>query len=178
MPHYSTAPRRGYVIVHHTGSPNAHLNTTTDFCTSGYDFFVRYNGQIIVCSRWPNSTGAAARGCNCIGESIMLTGCFGGCASGNLSAPSYSQECSLAFLISHLGTPVGTDRIRPHRRCYYWNPCNEGPTGTVCPGTNLTTTSGTTKWSSAGTEFVNRVNTWRQNEDECGTCNHPRGCSP
>lgn len=163
MSHYATAPRRPYVMVHHTGAPNAHLDNTSVYCNydggKGYDFQIRWDGTIVNCGRWDDANGAHALGCNCDAIGIMLMGCFGGCSSGNVTAPSAAQECSLAYLIAHLGTPGTTDRLRPHANCASWNPCdNPNPTATVCPGTNLTTTNTTNlNWDSAGVSFRNRV---------------------
>jgi hypothetical protein len=162
MSHWAAAPRRAYVMVHHAGYPNAHLDNTSVFCPSSgisYDFQIRWDGTIIVCGAWDDATGRHALGCNCEAEGVLLMGCFGGCSSGNVAGPSASQECSLAYVIAHLGTPGITDRVRPHRNCFYWNPCdNPNPTSTVCCGTNLTTTSTTNQnWNSTGVAFRNRV---------------------
>lgn len=159
MTHYSSAPRRGWIMVHHTGSPNSFDDTTTNYCDAGYDFHIRKGGAIVTCSRWDDSHGAHARGCNCQTMGIMLNGCFGGCSYGNTAQPSTAQECSLAYLWHHLGTPLVEGRLRPHRACYYWNPCNDpSPTSTVCCGTNLTTSAaGNHRWNSNGVSFRNRV---------------------
>lgn len=176
MSHYSNAPRRSHVIVHHTGSPNAHQDSSTNFCYAGYDFHIRYGGNIVVCGRWDNTTGEHAIGCNCEGMGIMLNGCFGGCSSGNLQRPSDAQECSLAYLVAHLKTPDYASRIVPHRHCYYWNPCNSSnPTSTVCCGTNLTSPSTTYHWDANGADFRDRVRTKRRHWDACCTCE--TGCN-
>ena len=108
MSHYSTAPRRGYVMVHHAGYPNAHLDNTQVFCNydggKSYDFQIRWDGTIVRCAAWDDAVGAHALGCNCQAEGILLMGCFGGCTSGNVAAPSAAQECSLAYVMAHLGT--------------------------------------------------------------------------
>ena len=172
MSHYSAAPRRSYVIVHHTGAPNAHQDYSTNYCQYGYDFFVRYDGQIIVCGNWNGSTGTHALGCNCNSVGIMLNGCFGGCASGNLAAPSSAQECSLAYLLAHLRMPTYATRLRPHRNCFFWNPCGGGA-DTLCCGANLTQAAAANEsWSSSGISFRNRVLNKRANWDAhcCCTC--------
>ena len=161
MSHWSTAPRKAYIMVHHTGVPNADQDTTTNYCESGYDFFVRWGDTIVVCARWNDDHGAHASGCNCKATGIMLNGCFGGCSSGNVSRPSAAQECSLAYIFYHLGTPVDTDRFRPHAACYYWNPCQDpSPTYTVCCGTHLTDQNAVAnhRWSSGtGLDFRSNV---------------------
>lgn len=175
MSHYGTAPRRAYVVVHHTGSPNAHQNTTTNYCTSGYDFFVRYSGQIVVCSSWDDAQAISQCGCNCKTMGIMLNGCFGGCSSGNISGPSFFQECSLAFLVAHITTPDTADRLRPHANCKFWNPCGTvGCTGTVCMGTNFTQQSSTNySWNANGIAFRDRIRAKRREFDNYGCCDHP-----
>jgi len=159
--HYGDSPRKGYIVVHHAGYPNAHQNT--DPCTACnvpgdhvYDFCIDYAGDICDTGRWDDTTGAHALGCNCNTVGIMLQGCFGGCSYGNVSGPSYAQKCSLAYLSLHLTTSATLNRHRPHRRCYYWNPCAGDPGTTVCCGTNLTTGSGsdTDKWNSTGEDFI------------------------
>lgn len=163
MSHYSTAPRRGYVMVHHAGYPNAHLDNTQVFCNydggKSYDFQIRWDGTIVRCAAWDDAVGAHALGCNCQAEGILLMGCFGGCTSGNVAAPSAAQECSLAYVMAHLGTSGVSDRLRPHRNCSYWNPCaNPSPTATECPGRNLTNTSTTNQnWNADGVAFRNRI---------------------
>jgi hypothetical protein len=173
--HYSAAPRRGYVIAHHLGIGNSHNDTTSVYCGSGYDFQIRYNGTIIACASWDDSYGQHARGCKCNSIGIVWNGCFGGCSSGNITGPSTAQKCSFAYLMAHLGTPTGTDRLRPHRNCYYWQPCaGEGPTGTVCCGTNFTQGSSTnTSWNSAGISLRDQIRTRRNNWVNYGCCTPP-----
>lgn len=175
MGHYSSASRKGYVMIHHTGSPDSHLDNSTNYCSSGYDFHVRRNGDIVTCSRWNDSSGAHAKGCNCASIGIMMNGCFGGCASGNVSGPSHDQKCGVAYLISHLNTPDEASRIRPHRRCASWNPCNDpSPTSTVCCGTEFTTSSTTSKWNAKGDGLVDDLRTKRRRFDVYGCCS----CEP
>ena len=157
MSHWSSAPRRGVAVIHHTGSPDVHTNYSTGYCASGYNFFVRYNGQIVVCARWSSSSGAHALCCNCASTGIMMNGCFGGCSSGNIPGPSRDQECSVAYIISHLGVLADANNVKPHRNCYAWRPCCGNPTSTVCCGTNLTSPSTTYNCSAAADAFVNRV---------------------
>ncbi len=171
MSHYSSAPRRSYVVVHHTGVGNAHQDYSTNYCQSGYDFQIRYNGQIVVCSSWKWASGNHAWGCQCrLG--IMLNGCFGGCSSGNLSAPSSAQECSLAYLLAHLKTVDSVDRLRPHRNCGYWLCSNTtAASNTECCGRNLTAaTASNYSWSSAGLNFNNRVRLKRRAWDATCSC--------
>jgi hypothetical protein len=180
MSHWDNAPRRNYIMVHHTGSPNAHQDNSTNYCSSGYDFHIRWGGEIVVCARWNDSTGAHASGCNCKAIGVMLNGCFGGCSSGNVTRPSNAQECSLAYIFFHLNTPVDTDRMRPHRACYYWNPCNDpSPTSTVCCGANLTDANkpGQNRWSDLGVSFRNDVFEKRRWWAENGCCD-PSPCPP
>jgi hypothetical protein len=168
---FETSVRNQHIVVHHTGEPNAHLNTTTNYCEAGYDFFIRADGEIVVCPRWSDRVGAHAKGCNCLTTGIMLTGCFGGCASGNVEGPTDNQECSLAHLVVQLGTPIEHARLVPHRHCHTWNPCQSGdPTPTVCCGENLTSNDTATHWNAAGDAFVNRVIQKCRNVKRGGCC--------
>lgn len=160
-------------MVHHTGSPNAHQDTTTNYCGSGYDFHIRWGGHIVVCARWADDHGSHASGCNCKTEGIMLNGCFGGCDYGNVSGPSDDQECSLAYLMAHLDTPLYTEaRFRPHRNCASWNPCSDpSPRTTVCCGTNLTKASTADyNWDANGQAFRNRIWSKASNWLQYGCC--------
>lgn len=171
MTHLSGAPRAGYLMIHHTGIANAHQDTTTNFCVDGYDFFVRYGGAIVTCARWADAQGGHASGCNCKTEGIMMNGCFGGCASGNISGPSAAQECSVAWLMAHLNTPFDEPRFRPHRACATWNPCSDpSPTITVCCGSNLTSDTGSYKWNAAGLDFRTRIWSKASNWKAWGCC--------
>lgn len=174
---YSRAPRRAYVMVHHAGFPNAHQDNTSVYCDPNgvaYDWQIRWDGAILTCSVWDDTVGQHARGCNCQAIGIVLMGCFGGsaCQGGSLLQPSNAQECSLAYLISHLGTADIASRYRPHANCFYWNPCaSPNPTATVCCGTNLTTTSTTNNnWNTAGVAFRDRVRAKRRPWDLYGSC--------
>lgn len=167
---YETSPRKAWVMVHHAGIANSHTNT--DPCTScsdlvgsdqhEYDFCVDAAGDICVPAgsgtpRWKLTGGAHAHGCNCKAVGVMLQGCFGGCASGNASAPTDRQLCSLALLSLELTTKADLNHHRPHRRCSYWNPCGvSSPTATICPGSNLTTSSAsdTDKWNATGESLM------------------------
>lgn len=111
MSHYSGAPRRAYVMVHHAGYPNAHQDTTSVLCNPqgvAYDWQIRWDGAILTCSVWNNTVGQHARGCNCEAIGIVLMGCFGGCTSGNVStgtrAPARTQR-----------RPCAAARISPRR---------------------------------------------------------------
>lgn len=181
MGHYSSAPRRGYVIIHHTGSPNSHLVTDGRWCSSGYDFTIDANGRIYVCKsndgtfyRWTRNTGGAvwhASGCDCVSIGIMLHGCFGGCSSGNVSGPTYRQKCSAGYLLAHLRTPDEAARVRPHRNCRTWNPCRHpNPLTTVCPGSNFV---GSTDWNSAGVALRDDIRYRRRQWDLYGCCQPP-----
>lgn len=173
MSPYSSAPRRGYAMVHHTGAPSSHTHYDNRYCQYGYDFTVDRNGTIYVCgTRWQQSSGAHAIGCNCRAVGIAMHGCFGGCPSGNVSAPSKAQECAVAFLLSHLGTPDLASRLLPHRHCGYWNPCgSSNPTHTVCCGTNFTTTSTVNfNWNAAGVSLRERIRNYRRNWDSHHCC--------
>jgi hypothetical protein len=174
MGHYSSASRKGYIMLHHTGSPNSHLDETTTYCQH-YDFQVKRSGAIVVCDRWDAASGAHAAGCNCKAIGIMMMGCFGGCSSGNVEGPSGDQKCSVAYLIAHLGTPDEATRIRPHRRCASWNPCNDpNPTNTVCCGTEFTTGTTTSKWNTKGDNLVDDLRTKRRRWDAYNCCS----CEP
>lgn len=171
MSHYSGAPRRNFVMVHHTGVANSHLDDSTNYCSAGYDFHIRRLGYIVVCSRWANGTGAHANGCNCTTIGIMLNGCFGGCTSGNVLQPTGAQECSLAYLIAHLRTPDLVDRLRPHRTASTGTQCSGSPGGTVCCGSNLTAaTADHHSWNAAGRDFRERVRAKRRSIDAVGQC--------
>lgn len=184
MSHYSSAPRRGYVIIHHSGGPNTHTVEDGRFCTSGYDFTVSRAGRIFVCRnnadtywRWQRTPSAGsvwhASGCDCLAMGICMHGCFGGCTSGNVSSPSKSQECSVGYLISHLRTPSYASRVRPHANCKSWNPCDHSnPLTTVCPGRNYTTS---TDWNSAGRALRDRLRKWH-NWDGYGCCDPAGPC--
>lgn len=177
MSHYSTCPRKAYIILHHTGSPNSHTVFDDRFCDSGYDFTIDRNGRIYVCinpvgnPRWTSSNVAHARGCNCTTVGIAVHGCFGGCTSGNISSLNAAQICAVGFLWAHLGTAASTSRLRPHRHCFYWQPCGTG-TSTVCCGTNYTAASSSNhSFNSAGVTLrqtiLARRNSWISN----GCCN-------
>lgn len=169
MSHYVNTARNSVIIVHHTGTPNAHTSTT-DYCPFGYDATVTYNGVIKICSRWSDGTGAHASGCNCNTMGIMLYGCFGGCPSGNISGPSQAQECSLAYLWSHMVGTIIRDRLCPHRRCHYWAPCASAGY-TECCGNNLCSDSGTNfHWNSTGVALRNRVYTAAVSYRNNGRC--------
>lgn len=160
-------------MIHHTGAPNAHQDTTTNYCSSGYDFHVRWGGAIVVCARWADNSGAHASGCNCKSIGIMMNGCFGGCTTGNVAAPSNAQECSVAYLLAHLGTPLYDEsRLRPHANCAGWNPCGDpSPTTTVCCGTNLTQSGGGFyNWNSNGQAFRTRLWAKASNWKQYGCC--------
>lgn len=181
MGHYASSPRKGYVMIHHTGSPNSHLDNSTNYCGHGYDFHVRRNGTIVVCSSWNNSSGSHAKGCNCASVGIMMNGCFGGCKDqngnpyGNVSGPSHDQKCGVAYLIAHLNTPDEATRLRPHARCASWNPCSDpSPTSTVCCGTEFTTPNTTSRWNSKGDGLVDELRTKRRRFDVYGCCS----CEP
>lgn len=181
MSHYAGAPRRAYVMVHHAGYANAHQDNTSVLCDPNgvaYDWQIRWDGSILTCGVWDDTVGQHARGCNCEAIGVVLMGCFGGCKSGNVTAPGSAQECSLAYLISHLGTADIASRYRPHRNCFYWNPCaSPNPTATVCCGTNLTTTSTTNQnWNAAGVAFRDRVRVKRRNWDAKCCCSCTNGC--
>lgn len=166
--------RSAYVVVHHTGKGGTDLDTTTDFCSSGYDFFIRSDGEIVVCSRWSDPMGRHAKGCNCVATGVMLTGCFGGCPSGDVERPTEHQECSLAHVLLQLGTPGEDRRIVPHRYCAHWNPCdNPAPTRTVCCGTNLTTDETELRWNAEGEAFLARVLQKRRNLESLRCCSPP-----
>jgi hypothetical protein len=166
--------RHSYVVVHHTGGKNAHLDTTSDYCSSGYDFFIRADGEIVVCGRRDDPVGRHAQGCNCAATGVMLNGCFGGCEEGNVERPTERQECSLAHVLRQLGTPDEDGRIVPHRYCAHWNPCgNPAPTRTFCCGTNLTTDDTRLRWNAEGDAFVARVRQKRRNLEHLGCCTPP-----
>jgi hypothetical protein len=175
MSHYSSSPRKGYVVIHHSGGPNNHTIETNAFCNfsggGSYDFAVTRQGRIFVCSDsdgvlWRRTTGEHALGCNCRAVGIVMHGCFGGCGSGNVTAPSEAQECSVAFLMSHLETPDEASRVRPHANCVSWSPCGGG-TSTVCPGTRFTSGS---SWNSTGRAFRDRLRSRRRNWDNRDCC--------
>lgn len=171
---FDQPPRHAYVVVHHTGEPDTHLDTTTDYCSSGYDFFIRSDGEIVVCSRWLDPVGRHATGCNCAATGVMLTGCFGGCEDGNVPQPTEHQECSLAHVLLQIGTPDEDRRIVPHRYCAHWNPCdNPRPTRTFCCGTNLTTDDTELKWNAEGDALVARVRQKRRNLQNLQCCSPP-----
>lgn len=162
--HFDDAPRAGYIMVHHSGYPNAHLEENSCEVCSAYDFCIDRAGDICSSGRWDDSSGAHAYGCNCKATGVMLYGCFGGCTSGNVPGPSDAQLCSLAYLSLHLGTPDGLWSHRPHRRCSYWNPCDvSNPTVTVCPGTYLATgdASDGNKWTDTGEALINKMLVYR-----------------
>jgi hypothetical protein len=167
MSHYSSAPRRGHVIIHHAGIDNSHTVEDGRFCRSGYDFTVSRQGRVFVCRnnadtfyRWqrtpPSGVAWHASGCDCQAIGICMHGCFGGCRTGNVLGVSREQRCSVAFLISHLRTPLSTERIRPHSNCSAWNPCNHrSPASTVCPGDLYT--GRTTNWNATGRALRDRL---------------------
>ncbi len=171
--HYSTSPRKSYIMVHHCGCPNSHLNSACTSCSClssscsnphEYDFCIARDGSICDTGRWSKTTGAHAKGCNSCSVGIMLQGCFGGCSSGNVSGPSDAQICSLARLSLHLGTDAFESRHRPHARCAHWN-CDgsSSPTHKDCPGTNLTVHDHTDHWNSAGHAMLNKMLSYRAN---------------
>lgn len=177
MSHYSDSPRKGYVVIHHTGGFDNHEIETNQFCNfsggGSYDFAVTRQGRIFVCSDsggalWRRMTGEHALGCNCRAVGIVMHGCFGGCdPGGNVSGPSEEQECAVAFLMSHLETPDEAGRVRPHANCVSWSPCGGG-SGTDCPGTNFT--SGGTNWNSTGRSLRDRIRGRRRNWDRNDCC--------
>lgn len=151
MSHWSTAPRKGWVIIHHAGSANSHTVYNGSFCASGYDFTIDRDGHIYVCRnnadtfyRWKKNIPAGevwhASGCDCQAIGIMMHGCFGGCTSGNVAGANENQKCSAGYIMSHLDMPnYDLIRIRPHAACHDWNPCNHSnPKTTQCPGDNYT----------------------------------------
>lgn len=171
MSHYSSAPRKNYIMLHHTGAPNSHTSTSS-FCSSGYDFTVNRDGRIHVCSWWDDASGRANSGCYDTVTSIHMTGCFGGCSYGNVSGPSKNQECSVAYLIAHLKTPDYAHRIRPHAYCAHWNPDGHpSPLATRCCGHEFTTNSSSNySWSSKGLQLRDRIRKRRQNWDDRACC--------
>ncbi len=178
MSHWSSAPRRGYVIAHHTASN--YYDTTEPFCPYGYDFFIRYTGQLVVCPSWSYAFNNHATGCGCNTIGVAWVGCFGGawCDQNSFyqGGPSWSQKCMMAYVLSHLNTPTSTSRLRPHRNCYYWNPCSASPGTTVCCGTRFTTTSTTNyNWNSAGVGLRDEVRNMRVSWDNYACCNGPSG---
>jgi len=181
MSHYSSAPRRGWVLLHHTAGGNDHTVEDGRFCNSGYDFTVSREGRIFVCgSRWQQASGAHAIGCNCQAIGIAMHGCFGdgpgtcGCAGagGGVASPTPIQRCSVAYLIAHLGTPLAQSRLRPHSNCFAWNPCeSDDPTATCCPGWNYT--SDTTNWNASGQILRNSLLGMAQTYRDHGCCQTP-----
>lgn len=168
MGHYSSSPRNSDVVLHHVGGPNTHTVETNDFCVfdgGRYDFAVTRQGRIFVCANssgnpmWQQSNGAhGGAGCNSwIG--IVMHGCFGGCASGNVSEPSEAQECAVAYLMSHLESGTAAGNLRPHAGC--------ASNGTVCPGANFTSGS---SWNSTGQTLRDRIRSRRSNWDTQDCC--------
>lgn len=184
MSHYSSTPRNDYAVMHHAGVANSHEVYDDRYCESGYDFTIDRAGNIYVCRnnddtfyRWEHTPpdGAAwhASGCDCDAIGIMMHGCFGGCGSGDVSGPSERQECSFAFLLSHLEVADLASRLRPHRYCAPENPCNHAdPTFTVCPGDNFTAAS-SDYWNNSGRTLRDRIRQRRRNWDEHNCCHHP-----
>ncbi|HYU58674.1 MAG TPA: N-acetylmuramoyl-L-alanine amidase [Actinomycetota bacterium] len=178
--HYQGAPRADWIMVHHTGAPNAHLETDACADCYYYDFCIDRSGDICVNGRWDDSTGAHARGCNCRAVGIMLYGCFGGCNGGNVSAPSNAQLCSLAWLSLHLGTTADVNHHKPHARCASWNPCDDpNPTITVCCGDYLTEphySGDANKWSTTGESLMRDMLTYRSRLARGCSCFSGQAC--
>lgn len=168
MSHYSSSPRKAYVILHHTAGAFDSVNRCY-FDSGTYDFSVGRNGRIFVCAHssgqayWRRSWGAHAGPCNDkIG--IVMNGCFG-CGGSHPTWPTGAQECAVAFLLSHLGTPGGHTRLRPHARCK----------ATKCPGETFTKNGDpTTKWNRNGVTLRDRIRSRRRNWDS-NSCCHPAG---
>jgi hypothetical protein len=179
--HFSSSPRRAYIMVHHAGIANSHDNPECTSCNVPgdhvYDFCIARNGDICNTGQWRESTGGHAQGCNCDTVGIMMQGCFGGCTSGNVGDPSNAQLCSLAWLSLHLGTPATLNRHRPHRRCASWNPCNSSdPTATVCPGSHLTNNDAD-RWDSNGEALMNRMLVYRDRISRGCSCYSEQTCA-
>lgn len=177
MSHYSTSPRKSYVVLHHSGSPNTHTiedARSCDFGSGKYDFAVTRTGRIFVCPysssqpMWKQETGQhGGSGCNCASIGILMYGCFGGCETGNVAGPSSQQKCSVAFLMAHLRSPDTISAVRPHANCASWNACGGGTGGTECPGTNFTSGTG---WNDSGRSLRDQLRALRRNWDRCGNC--------
>lgn len=179
---YESSPRNGWVIIHHAGSPNSHQVYDDRYCESGYDFTVDRSGHVYVCRnnadtfyRWTRKPPAGevwhASGCDCQAIGIQMHGCFGGCASGNVNGPSFSQKCTVASIMYQLNMPTGELRVRPHAACHSWNPCDHpSPITTVCPGSNFTDSNG---WDSNGITLRDDLRAKRQNMETYGCCNPP-----
>lgn len=176
--HFSSAPRRSYIMIHHHGSPNTdQITNPCNSCSRAgihqYDFCISRNGRICNTNRWPTGFGAHATGCNGCNIGIMLQGCFGGCSSGNVWNPSDQQVCSLAWLSLHLGTPADSWRHNPHQYCHHWN-CDGASVikPTACPGNHLTTHPNHTglHWNSRGQGMINKMLNYRNNIRLCGSC--------
>lgn len=176
MGHWAGAPRAGHVIAHHTAS--YHYDLSTNWCPYGYDFFIRYNGQLVVCSSWAYSWNNHATGCACNTIGVAWVGCFGGgwCTQNGLptTGPNANQKCMMGYVLAHLRTPDYASRLRPHANCYYWNPCAQAPGTTECCGTNYTTCCGTNyNWNASGVTLRDSVRQYRRNWDTYGCCNAP-----
>lgn len=165
---YSGGPRSGNgVVIHHTGAPNAHNVEENSFCTGEgywYDFAVTREGTIYVCNNhsgnpgWENTPGGHGGSADCNQRvGIMMHGCFGGCDSGNVDAPSEAQECSVALVMSQLGFANDAGNVSPHIECR----------ATVCPGGNYTSGA---SWNDAGVTLRNRLMDRRANWDDNGSC--------
>lgn len=155
--HWSSAPRREHIMVHHHGWAGKDGAPACDQCSVDgshyYDFCVARDGSICNTGTWSWPTGGHAAGCNSQYMGVMLQGCFGGstCGSSDATQPSYSQLCSLALISLHLQTPAYLSRHQPHRSCA----CN-----TECPGTHLWSGCG---WNTSGTGLMNQMLTYRDN---------------
>lgn len=180
LSHFSSSPRKGFIIVHHAGIPNSHENT--DPCTAcndpgdhTYDFCIDRQGDFCDTGRWRQEVGAHALGCNRCSVGIMLQGCFGGCDSGNVLRPSDDQLCTLAFLSLHLKTPSRLIRHRPHARCFHWKcGCSScQATHTDCCGTNLINHNRKSHWNRRGERLMRKMLKYRRNllkGCNCFTC--------
>lgn len=186
---YSDSPRSDLVVIHHTGSANAHNVYDSRFCSAGYDFTIDRNGNLYVCAtpggqpRWELENGVHASGCDCEAIGIMMHGCFGGttCGGSDPAAPSKAQECRVGALLVLLGTPATASHIRPHAFCNPQNPCSHAsPLATVCCGTNYTSggTAANQYWNASGVSLRNRFLLWRSNYINHNCCDPNDGPCP
>jgi hypothetical protein len=174
MSHYSTSPRKNYIVVHHDGGCGSENFTACQACYNPpayfYDFCIDRVGNICDNGTWTQSCGGHAFQANCASIGVKMQGCYGGCGGCDLAGFNDPQLCGLAFLSLHLLVPSpNTFNHISHNKSQSWKPCachscsESGCAGpTACCGTNLQTPATGDGWTTEGFNEMQRM-LWMRN---------------